>query len=380
MSKIGILTLHYSNNYGAILQCMSLQNTLKSMGHNVEIINYIPLSYNEAGFTKNLGVKRNIFKNRWEDLNPVKIFNKMKIKKQNNWKIINKFNNFKQLYLNLGVEVNENTIQSVINEYDAIIVGSDQVWAPSERNKKEYFLDFGATFKGRKISYAADSTIKEIEETNRIYLKKCLSEFYSISVRNNHSSEFVKSLINKSAPIVVDPTILYDFKEFKEKNQHSEKYILVYVLGKEIPGSHEKVLEKIKKRYGNMPVYFLVIPTMNFNLYNCADKILYDLGPEEWIAMFRNAAFIYTDSFHGVLFSLKFHKPFLSYYTEKLRATRFIDLENSYKIGKYVVESVEDIDKKKSLEQIPDFNNIDKILEEHKKVSIKFLHEALKLI
>ncbi|MPN26525.1 hypothetical protein SDC9_173950 [bioreactor metagenome] len=191
--------------------------------------------------------------------------------------------------------------------------------------------------------------------------------------------EFAKSLVDKDIPIVSDPTILYDFNHLKENNQYEGKYILAYILGKEIDGSHEKALEKIKRKYGNMPVYFIVIPTMNFNLYDCcADKILYDLGPDEWITMFRNAAFVYTDSYHGVLFSLKFHKPFLAYYTEKMRASRFIDLGNRYCIEKYMVESIYDIDMKKSLENVPDYNKIDKILEEHKIYSVEYLREALK--
>ncbi|MPN59665.1 hypothetical protein SDC9_207387 [bioreactor metagenome] len=61
MNKIGILTFHYSNNYGGTLQCMALHNTLVQMGFNVEIINYLPSSFNEAGITKNLGISKNIF-------------------------------------------------------------------------------------------------------------------------------------------------------------------------------------------------------------------------------------------------------------------------------------------------------------------------------
>lgn len=378
MGKIGILTFHYSNNYGAVLQCMSLQNILLQMGFNVEIINYIPSDYNELSFKKNLGINKNIFHNEMKNLNPTKIFKKMKIKKQYNYTITNKFNKFRELHLNLGIQVNEKTIESILSEYDTIIVGSDQIWNPSQRNKREYFLDFGGAFRGRKISYAADSTIKEVNEDHRTNLKKCLDDFYSISVRNNHSYEFVKSIINENVPIVADPTILYNFDGIGVKNQNSEKYILAYILGKEIDGSHGKALKKIKKVYGNMPIYFIVIPTMNFDFYNFADKVLYDLGPEEWVTMFKNAAFVYTDSYHGVLFSLKFHKPFLAYYAEKMRSTRFIDLADRYDIDKYIVKNVDEIDRKKSLESAPDFDNIAKTLEEHKRSSINFLQEALK--
>jgi len=116
---------------------------------------------------------------------------------------------------------------------------------------------------------------------------------------------------------------------------------------------------------------------MNFELSNFADKVLYNLGPDEWLSMFKNARFIYTDSFHGVLFSLKFHNPFLAYYTETMRATRFIDLSKRYNIEKYIVKNVKDIDKKKSIEMKPDFCTIDRLLEKHKQYSLEYIENSL---
>lgn len=377
MGKIGILTFHYSNNYGAVLQCLALQKTLESKGFDVEVLNYIPSNYKPTKIINSLGISKNIFKNTREDLNIIKILKKIKLKKIYNTKTIEKFNKFRELELNLGKEVDENSLKSILCEYEIIIVGSDQVWNPSQRNKPEYFLDFGNMFNGKKISYAADSTNKEIDSISRKKLEKSLNDFYSISVRNKHSYKFVKSLINKDVPIVADPTILYDFENIKMKKVENDEYILVYVLGKEIKGSHEKAIEKIKKIYGSLPVYSIKIPTMNFKLSNFADKVFYDLGPDEWLKMFNNAKFIYTDSFHGVLFSLKYHKPFLAYYSETMRATRFIDLGKRYNVQKYIIENVQDIDKKKSLVTAPDFNTIDKLLKEHKKISMEYLEKSL---
>jgi hypothetical protein len=74
---------------------------------------------------------------------------------------------------------------------------------------------------------------------------------------------------------------------------------------------------------------------------------------------------------------LKFHKPFLAYYAEEMRATRFIDLGKRYEIERYIVNSVDEIDTKGSLLQTPDFAAIDQIIEEHRAFSIRFLEEAL---
>lgn len=377
MGKIGILTFHYSNNYGGVLQALSLQNAIKMLGYNVEIINFVPSSYKTNKIMANLGLRKNILKNKLSDLNIVNILRKISIMNNYSDSITNKFNTFRDIEMNLSRQVDENSLKTLLNDYETIIVGSDQVWNPSQRKSPIYFLDFGTKFNGRKISYAADSTTKDVSSEDMAKLKIALGEFTHISVRNEHSFDFVKSVIDKETEIVADPTILYDFYSAEKTKDKKEEYILTYVLGKEIEGSHNKVIERIRSKYGNIPVYSIRIPTMNFELSHFADKVFYDLDPREWLNMIKNAKFVYTDSFHGVLFSLKYHKPFLAYYTEKLRATRFIDLGKRYGIDKYIIQNVNEIDYKEVFESIPEFNKIDAILEEQRYSSLKYLEIAL---
>lgn len=377
MKKIGILTFHYSNNFGGILQALALQKTIENLGYNVEIINYVPSSYLPYNIKNNLNIKKNIFKNKVEDLNIIKILQKISIMKKHSREITEKFNAYREKNMNLSKRVDEDSLETILNNYSAIIVGSDQVWNPSQRKSPIYFLNFGNKYEGKKISYAPDSTIQDVNQEDLELLKKALGEFHHISVRNDHSFDFVKSVIDKEAEIVADPTLLFDFNSLGKKESSEGEYILTYVLGKEIEGSHKKVIEKIRSKYGNIPVYSIKIPTMNFELSPFADKVFYDLNPDEWISMFKNAKFVYTDSFHGVLFSLKYHKPFLAYYTEKLRATRFIDLGKRYNIDKYIVQNIAEIDEKQALDVVPDFNSIDKTIESQKKTSLDFLRNAL---
>ena len=370
MNKIGILTFHYSNNYGGVLQSYSLYNRLKNEGQDVEIIDFVPANYNST--------MKNILQINKSDIKNISnLLKRIKIKLIYNKNITLKFNEFRKSNMKLSKRVNEDNIFNILGNYETIIVGSDQIWNPSQRVNAEYFLDFGNSFRGRKISYAADSTISEIDNSNIEKLRNSIGEFEVISVRNKHSYDFVKQLRDMEIPIVADPTILCDFNDLVGKVDINEKYILTYILGNEIEGSHKEALKKIKQTYGKLPVYSIVIPTMDFKLNNFADKIYYDLGPEEWLDMFRNASFVYTDSYHGVLFSLKYNKPFLAYYTEKLRATRFIDLGERYDINKYIINSVDDIENKKSLDKNIDFNGIKKIISNHKKKSLDFLNQVL---
>ncbi len=378
MRKIGILTFHYSNNYGGVLQALSLQKAINSMGYDVEIINFIPSNYGPTKIRNNLGLRKNIFKNKLKDMNIINILKKIRIMKNHSDSIIDKFNTFRKKEMKLSKQVDENSLKTILNDYEVIVVGSDQVWNPSQRKRIEYFLNFGDDFQGNKISYAADSTKREINVGDMDKLKKALNEFNYISVRNKHSFDFVKSITDKEVDIVADPTIIYDFEEDNIKKGTKEDYILTYVLGKEIEATHVKALETIKKTYGNLPVYSIQIPTMKFKILDYADKAFYDLDPNDWLNMFKNAKFIYTDSFHGVLFSLKYHKPFIAYYTEDMRATRFIDLGKRYNIEKYIVENVEEIQQKGCIDMKPDFQMIDILLERHKQYSLESLEKALR--
>lgn len=375
MKKIGILTFHYSQNYGALLQSYSLSKVLSSLGYDVEIINYVPEGYN-PGILHTIGLSRNILRTKFTDLRLDSMLKRIILKAKYGKKSILKCDEFRQNYLNLSAEVNEQTIENILNEYHTIIVGSDQVWNPHERKKDQYFLNYNLKGNSKKISYAADSTISEIDFNK---LSDLLKDFDFISVRNKHSFDFVKRLTGKKALIVADPTLLCDFNNLKAVSDDNEKieYIFSYILGNEIKGTHIKVIEAIREKYGNLPVYFAVITTSNFNIFECADKVFYDLGPKDWLNLLKNAKFVYTDSFHGTLFALKYHKPFIAYYADKNRSTRILDIANRYQIDDFIVESLDDIKKKNCLNRTIDYNKVDSLIEHQRKVSLEFLKEAL---
>lgn len=375
MKKIGILTFHYSNNYGGVLQALALQRVLEADKFECEIINFVPSTYRINKIISNLGIRRNPFKNNINNLNIIKQIKKIIIMKRYNSIITHKFDLFRLNEMKMSRQVDEFSLEKILSNYDSIIVGSDQIWNPGQRNKPEYFLDFNENYSGRKISYSADSSVSEIYTNQRI-LKKALSEFSYISVRNKHSYDFVFAILNKESEITVDPTLLYDFQVSEKKIKIEEPFILTYILGKEISGSNKKAIEKIKRVYGDLNVYSILIPTQEFNIPTYADKVFYDLDPNEWLSIFKKAAFVFTDSYHGTIFSLKFHIPFLAYYTETLRSTRFIDLGKRYKLEKYIIESALDIDVKNCLIEKPNFTNIDICINEHIEKSKKFLKVA----
>jgi len=376
MKKTGILTFHYSNNYGGVLQSYALYDYLRTRNVDAEIINYVPSRHKYDKSFLGTGLERGAV--------PKDVLRRIKIRSKFGRIIGEKFDGFRNANLRMSTEVNEGGISGILGGYDTIIVGSDQVWNPSQQRSSIYFLGFGQSFRGNKISYAADSTVSDTDPKYAGKLRHELSDFTAISVRNEHSQKFVETLVGKTVPIVADPTVLCDFGRpnlGNKPHRGEEGYIFVYVLGKDIKGTNDRAVKRIRQVYGRLKVYAVVDPTREFNLGICdyADEVLYDVGPEQWLDMLHNAAFVYTDSFHGTLLSLKYHRPFLAYYAERARGTRFADLGNRYKIRKFIVESVDEIETKGSLEEPPDFGMIDDVVEDHRRTSVQFLHDALRI-
>lgn len=369
MNKIGLLTFSYGSNFGGTLQCLATYKILKnSLGREVEVLNYFP----ENSYT---------FKSLY--LSGIKTNGKLDLKKliikiKNVKKGIDKFEDFRKKELKITEYLSEKKFILKIKKYKDLIVGSDQVWNVTGGMRGAYF--FEGLKNTNKISYAACSGSDFYKEIDRERLKNAINDFNYISVRNNHTHNFVKRLTNKNAEIVCDPSILYDYKEYLTQEKPKEKYILTYILGSEIKGGHEEVLKNIKEKVGNLKVIAVGIAyagSGSLQFYPWADKVLYNASPKDWLNLINNAEFIYTDSYHGVLFSMKFHKNFLAYYSEKARASRFIDLAERYEVGDWIINTVDDLKSKNSLEKEIYYVKVDKLLDEHREYSMNFLKKAL---
>ena len=174
-------------------------------------------------------------------------------------------------------------------------------------------------------------------------------------------------------PIVTsDPTILYDFHEFITHIDQS--YILTYLIGKEIQDGHKKAIKNLKLKYPNRKVISIVSPYDNPQIITWADKVIYNASPDEWVNL--NADCVYTDSFHGVIFSMKFNRDFVCYYSEEQRKSRFVDMSERYGIASHIVSNG-DVIGIRSLEDFKTSEKIHSIFKEQISVSIQFLKDNL---
>lgn len=300
--KIGILTFHMAHNCGAMLQAYALSKYINfNYNCDCEIIDYrLPVIYDK--YEKILNSKK---------VEPKRI----------------KFEMFINDYLP--------TSKRIFNikdaeKYNIYIVGSDQIWNSEITNgyKDEYFAKF---FPANSIraSYAASSgqVIKNIKEfSNRI------KNFNYISVRENWLKEELCNFTDKQIYLCLDPVLMFDRIEWSNQYDYlfpykDKKYILVYSFNI-TEEDYINILSLAKK-------YQLDVIELTTHKRKKFKEILYEnnYGPFEWIDFVKNSEYIITDSYHCVLFSIIYNKPFRYIKDNDLRFLDIIErlhIEKSY--------------------------------------------------
>lgn len=330
--KIGILTFHCAHNYGAVLQCYALQETLRSLGHEVEVIDYRPeyLLIPYRVFSKSRFLRRNPFKMLKACIRESLLLPK-RIKRYR------AFQSFINNNLNLSQPVVANKIPS---KYDVYIMGSDQIWNPKITKGFDpvYFgyFDFG---KGNKtyISYAASMTARQLDSDSERYLKRALMNFNAISVREIQLKTLLQPLTEKEVVPVLDPTLLADKNIWDKMAQIpncDKKYVLVYQIRRD--ANVIRIAQDIAKSMGAEVVEITAFPTLIFS-----NKNEQCLSPVEFLGWIKNAQFVVTSSFHGTVFSILFSRPFFCVKLDNVSDTRSISLLKNLKLEDRFIEKDE---------------------------------------
>lgn len=304
--KVGIITLDGYCNYGNRLQNYALQEVVKELGFAVDTL-VIPRKERHPDYQKPSLVSRSyeLLKNSPQDF----------IRRVNN-KVFggkhkrlftertNLFRKFSKEFLNerfcesTGVD-----LEKMGNEYDYLIVGSDQVWNPYNIKYAEnaFFLAFANPQK--RISYAASFGIENLPGEFLSMIKPWLLEMKALSVRETSGSEIIKRLTGKNAEVSLDPTLLLSKEKWlsiaKKGPQVNRKYILVYFLGEQTK-ELKKTIEEIANRFSLDIIDLANLPNNEFYL----------TGPREFIDYISSAELVFTDSFHGTAFSIILETPF----------------------------------------------------------------------
>ena len=296
--KIGILTYHRSQNYGALLQAFALQQFLEDNGNSVSFVDYWP-SYHADEYKlfswkkfKNLSFKCKI-------AYIIRFFGtcaRTPLRQQNTRRFIEK---------NLHVTEDK--------RFDLVIYGSDQIW---RRQNYSAFKGFNPVYFGdgvvetsKKVAYAASMGDIVVEDDNdRNILLNGFRNFFAIGVRAEEVKQFIEKQFHIPCKLVLDPVFLLTKEQWLSKVLTNcipkQKYIFHYRLMKESPT--EKIANKISKQTG-LPIVEMrgVVPIGHYG----KNKRFTD-GPLEFISLIYGAEYIVASSFHGVALSICLEKDF----------------------------------------------------------------------
>lgn len=368
MKKAGIITFHFADNYGAVLQAYALANTIEKLGVKAEIIDFVPNKLREP--YKLFPNIKNMVDNKGLSYTIRNTLSRLFYIRHNITRI-RSFDEFRNTYLNLS-ERRYNNVIELLNEsfdYDYFITGSDQVWNPKffSHVNGVYFLDF-ADKKAKKISYAASIAEKVDKSFNKDY-SSYLAMFDYISVREESAKEFLCDKTDKKIEVTLDPTLLLNKEEWNRvstKKNYNFKYILVYDL------ISDPLIVKIASKLANATGYKVLSYSRRIDYVNWYSSFS-SHSPTDFLGLFANAEYIVTNSFHGTAFSIIYNKPFYTV-PHKTRGSRMIDLLNSLEINDRLIKKDEDI---KDISNSIDYDKVESKLLEQKDRSMVFLKKAL---
>ena len=357
--RIGILTFHRAHNYGAVLQCYALQEVLKGMGHEVEVIDYRQHWTEEVYKPFSFMVMKVLCKTIRSTLSyfirfPQRYF---VTKKKRLF-----FNSFCLRFLSMSSQYNS---AEKLN-YDVCIVGSDQLWGLSCLGGKfdeVYLGNFKIKDGGRKVAYAISSNLMSIDYLNEHnMLLSSLNNFNSTSFREATIIAKIEAITGIRYQQCLDPTLLTD-KEIWEpmlnNKWNGRKYVVCYrARGNGESGfSIEETAKTIAKQQGWEVV----------DLYNGVYPV------EDFVSAIANAQYVVTTSFHATVFSLIFHRKLAAYILHDGHDSRYEDLLRKINCEQFIYEVTE----KPILDQDIDWNTITENLSCHRKQSLKFLTDNL---
>lgn len=309
--KIGIITQPFHSNYGGILQNYALQQVLMRMEHEVWTIDYRRFNWIDWFDSAWRIVAHKVLGHdvHFANIPPVFKLREMPLRR------------FVDKYISLTKPRIKYLNSKIIKKYafDAIVVGSDQVWRPCYNyNVADCFLRFAAGCSVRRLAYAASFGTKEWEFTDAqsVECAQLAKRFDGISVREKSGVELCKKHLGVDAVHVLDPTLLLhavDYVELCKDIPKRESFVFAYILDK----SDEK-LKQIKDFAKRKGIDYL-IKSADFTV-GLDDTV------ELWLSYFRDAAFVITDSFHGTAFSINFNKDFYVFGNAERGNSRFDSL------------------------------------------------------
>lgn len=349
MKKVGILTFHYADNYGAVLQAFALRKKICGFdNYQAEIINYVPKSFQYSLYANTEEARQMLIKKR-------KCFEK---------------------FLREECKVNTPMISEVAgNQYDYYCVGSDQVWNMDFSDNEYFFPHLNEN--DLRFSYAASigMSLEKVLPFKSIF-EKYVSKFKTVSVREQEHVEFVSDSSGRECSWVLDPTLLLSEQEYKSIIANEKLVETPFIFFFWLRHDQElmrgvEFVNMVSRKY-HLPIIHAMYDAKKYTFNIDAGCMIYE-GVENFLWYIKNASFVVTNSYHVTLFSMQFKTPFYVFVAQSMRS-RVDLLKQKFHIDNRVVEEYISAS---DLNNNVDFGQIENVLQVEREKSVDYLKKAL---
>lgn len=389
IKKIGIAAVTYKENFGSALQTYATQYTLEKMGYDARI-------FEIKGVHHQIHIKKLLYYlGRMFDPVEFKYLvanlksRSRKSASASSDQYAQDMNIRKQVYADFNTRWNKmlpmvkgwGGLSKQAAGMDAVVVGSDQLWRPSNIVGGYFTLEFVPN-QVKKIAFSTSFGVPELPKHLHKHAKKFLSRINHISVRENSGANIVKQECGREVTVVCDPTMMLtaeDWLHIQDTKPFADgKYILMYLMGDN--PEQRGFVKKLSEKTGCRIIGLLHGATYISYDEDVVDEKPYNVGPSEFVNLIRNAEYVCTDSFHCCVFSILNSTKFFAFRRwpdgSKFSANdRLYTLLGFTGLSRRLIKGSENVES--CIADVIDFDTALAKVAEKREMSMKYLQNAL---
>ncbi len=367
--KTAIVTLPLHTNYGGLLQAYALKTVLESLGHETTVIDLMDKMPSPKGLKAPFIYLGRALKTGREVFREKRYRRELPVLSANTSRFVES-------------RINPRMVRSYYDadDFEAYVVGSDQVWRPRYFHPiEDAFLEFTRGRDVRRVAYAASfgTDALEYEYMQLEVCARLLAGFDGVSVRESSAVKQCAEWFDYEGAVhVLDPVMLLDADTYLNMassagNHPAKGRMMTYILD---DSAEKRRVVDFMKRVSGLAVHDASVhPYVN-------DRPVHERvvpAVEDWIAAFADAEFIVTDSFHGCVLAILFHKRFVAVGNSLRGMARLISLMEMFGLDSRLVHGIDPEDDGEFFMSEPDWDEVDRILSDKRNESSAFLRKAM---